>query len=365
MVAPQQSGPRILDNPTVSVALCTHNGAEFIAAQVRSIIDQTSPVDEIVLGDDDSTDETVEIVERVLEGTPVRLRVRRHSPALRVRGNFSDAIGATTGDVVILCDQDDVWHPRKVETLVAAIAQGNDLVHSDARLVDASGDPLGTTLLGSLGVSQWEKRQLSGGDAVAVLLRRNLVTGATTALNGQFARAVMPVPEGWIHDEWMAMLAALRGRLRLLPVQLTDYRQHDNNEIGVNKGGLKGRLARLLVSDVDDDVRRLRRAYALESAVADAQWISADNAQRVREFREHQVFRAQLPKSRVLRLPRILAECVRGRYSRYSRGWLTVARDLLQVHGPDRRQRLDAIMEDYARQDPTGTSQAPLRHSPS
>ncbi|WP_115726962.1 glycosyltransferase family 2 protein [Actinomyces culturomici] len=314
----------------ISVALCTYEGERFIEEQVASILAQTRRVDEIVLGDDSPTDGTVDLVRAALEGSGIDLVVRRHRPGLGVRGNFSDAIAATTGDAVLLCDQDDVWEPNKVEALLAALEEV-ELVHTDAILIDSAGAPLGTTLLSALRVSEWEKRNLERGDALAVLLKRNLVTGATTAARGDFARAAMPVPDGWIHDEWLALLAALDHSLRLLPEPLTRYRQHENNQIGAKKESYPARVRRMLAPDPDDDRRRLLRALSAAAyAERTGRGTEADRA-RLAESARHQRARSLMPTGRAERIPTILREGVSGRYSRCSRGILTLGRDLLQV----------------------------------
>lgn len=314
----------------VSVALCTYNGERFIREQIQSILDQSRRVDEIVLGDDDSADGTVRIVEAMLEGSGIDLLIRHHRPGLGVRANFSDAIAATSGDVIVLCDQDDIWVPTKVERLLDAL-EGVELVHSDAELIDSKGESLGALLLDELRASQWERENLQKGDALAVLLRRNLVTGATTAVNGEFARAAMPVPEGWIHDEWLALLAALDHSLRLLPEALTLYRQHENNQIGAKKESLLARTARMLKPDPTDDRRRLLRATSASSYALRAARGSEEDRARLREAAAHQRARSLMPSGRISRIPTILTEAFSGRYSRCSRGVLTLGRDILQV----------------------------------
>src|SRR5687768_3625014 len=95
---------------TVGVALGTHNGVRFIEEQVRSILDQTRRVDEIVVSDDGSSDGTVEIIERLVEehrgsGAPTpALVVRRNSAPLGVTENFEQAMRASSGDLIALCD---------------------------------------------------------------------------------------------------------------------------------------------------------------------------------------------------------------------------------------------------------------------
>lgn len=331
----------------VSVALCTHNGGAFIREQVESILAQTLPVNEIIIGDDASTDDTIAIIEGLLKNTSVHYQVRRHNPGLGVRDNFTDAISATTGDVIILCDQDDRWHSTKVEELVTVLERGRSLVHSDAALVDHSGADLHSTLLDTLKATDWERRNLHNGDALAVLLRRNLVTGATAAVDGTFARALMPVPEGWIHDEWLAMAAAVDGALSLYPKVLTDYRQHQNNQIGAKKETLAARLNRMMAPDVDDDLRRLRRAISAARILPERRIGTPKEWDRLAEAEAHQRFRAALPRNRMLRIPAVVAELIRGRYSRYSRGMLTLARDIVQVHGHERRRRIRELLREY------------------
>ncbi|WP_040434725.1 glycosyltransferase family 2 protein [Schaalia vaccimaxillae] len=315
---------------TISVALCTYNGERFIAEQLRSILAQTVPVDEIIIGDDNSSDETLAICESLLTDSGVVFQIRRHRPGLGVRGNFSDAISATTGDVIFLCDQDDVWRNDKVESLLSQRG-GAVLLHTDARLVDGEGQPLGTTLLEELRVSRWEFNNLAAGDALAVLLRRNLVTGATCMVDGNFARAAMPVPDGWIHDEWLGFLAALGHGLKLIPEPLIDYRQHEHNVIGAKKESLVQRFHRMLKPDPDDDLRRLTRASSAAAYVERTGCGSKTDRSKVVEAAAHQEQRFALPANRIARIPLIVREITRGRYSRYSRGWLTAGRDLLQV----------------------------------
>ena len=319
----------MIDSPRISVALCTYNGERFIAQQIESILAQSMPVDEIVLGDDASSDNTVQIVEERVAGTNIDLMVRRHNPGLGVRSNFADAISATTGDVIILCDQDDLWHRDKVKKLVEALGD-KELVHSDARLVDAEGNPKGSALLEELNVSAWEKRNLVDGDALAVLLKRNLVTGATAAVKGEFARSIMPVPDGWIHDEWLGFIAAFDCQLVLLPEALTDYRQHENNQIGAKKEPLFVQIKRKISADSDDDARRLTRALSASHFVNTTQRGTAEQRHRLEEAVKHQQARSLMPKGHFSRIPTLMGEASKGNYSKYSRGIWAFGRDLLR-----------------------------------
>lgn len=313
----------------VSVALCTYQGERYVEEQLRSILAQTRPVDEIVVGDDASTDATLAIVERVASGTSVPIVVARHEPALGVAANFSDAIARTTGDVVAFSDQDDVWHPDRIARLLAAL-DGVDLVHSDARLVDADGAPLGATLLDSLEASPWERDRMQHGGALEALLRRNLVTGATVLVRRDAAVAALPVPEGWIHDEWIAMACALGGGVRLVPDATIDYRQHGANQIGVRRLTLRQKLGRLTEADSGSHARKALRAASL-AREAHARGMGTPDERRILDEKAaHERRRAALPRPRLLRVPAVVGGVVRGRYARLSRGLLDVARDVLE-----------------------------------
>ncbi|MFC7431122.1 MULTISPECIES: glycosyltransferase family 2 protein [unclassified Agrococcus] len=315
----------------VSVALCTHQGEAYVEQQLRSILAQTRPVDEIVVGDDASTDATLAIVERVAAGTDVPFAIVRHAPALGVAANFADAIRRSTGDVVALSDQDDVWHPDRIARMLPAL-EGVALAHSDARLVDRDGSPLGATLLDALGASAWERERMTSGGALDALLRRNLVTGATVVVRRDAALAALPVPEGWIHDEWIAMTCALGGGVRLLAEPTIDYRQHGANQIGVRRLTLRGRLARLVEPDSGSHARKALRARSLAREAAARGLGTQEQRRALAEKATHEARRAALPDARVARVPAVLRGLAAGRYGRYSRGALDVARDLLERH---------------------------------
>ena len=130
---------------TVSVALCTYNGARFVAEQLRSILAQSSPADQIVISDDGSTDGTLEVVraELAAAGSALPEVIILENPApLGVTRNFEQAILACTGDLIVLCDQDDTWVPDRLARAEREFAARPDLLllYSDASLVDEGGE---------------------------------------------------------------------------------------------------------------------------------------------------------------------------------------------------------------------------------
>lgn len=316
----------------VSVALCTHQGERWIEEQLRSILGQSRPVSEIVIGDDASTDGTLDVVRRVASETDVPIRIRRHDSPLGVAANFADAIAATSGDVVALSDQDDVWHPDRLERLLPHL-EGVALVHSDARLVGADGAPLGSTLEASLEMSAWERAALEEGRAIDALLRRNLVTGATAIVRREAAVAALPVPPAWIHDEWLAVCAALGDGVRYVPEPTIDYRQHGGNAIGVQRLSLVGKLRRVLEPDSGKHAQKAARAEQLATEAARRGLASGPDLELLIEKARHERARAALPDARARRIPGIVRGIAAGRYARFSRGALDIARDVVEPRG--------------------------------
>lgn len=320
-----------MSTPSISVALCTHNGARYVREQVASILAQTVPVAQIVLSDDASTDDTVAIVEAAVAGSGVELVVLRNSPALGVVANFEQAAAACTGDLIALSDQDDVWRDDKLATIVGAFAAAPDarLVHSDADLVDQHLAPLPDSLLRSLEMTAREHRELQDGRSFATFLRRNLVTGATAVLRRELLEHARPFPASWVHDEWLAVVAAGLSRTQLVDDRLVLYRQHGANQIGAVTPTLRYKLGKLVEPRTDRNDRLVERARVLLERLETLP-VAADRLESARRKLAHERFRSGLPRVRVLRAPAVVGAVIAGRYGNYSRGIRDALRDVLQ-----------------------------------
>lgn len=328
----------------VSVAIATYNGERFIAEQLRSILGQSVPVAQIVIADDGSRDGTLDAAREVLAGfvgDVVVLEPKRRS--LGVTKNFERALAACTGDVIALSDQDDVWHPDKIERMLAGLGDGL-LVFSDAALVDEQGQPFEghPTLFGGLGLTEWERERIAATEAWEVLLRRNVVTGATVLLRRDLLELAGVFPDGWVHDEWLAVVAAAYGGVWLLDEPTIDYRQHGANQIGMrSKLTWKIRLDRLRAPRSQRNQRLLKRANALAKwagEISRGERVSNPlrSAQRptiwqdAEEKLAHETVRSELPVHRIDRWKPIRREMKSGRYERFGLGRQDVLRDLVQ-----------------------------------
>jgi glycosyltransferase involved in cell wall biosynthesis len=317
----------------VSVAMCTYNGSAFVTAQLHSIIEQERPVDEIVVCDDASADDTVEVLHTFAAASPVPVRIHVNETNVGYRLNFSKAMSLCTGDVILLADQDDVWLPGKVARILDVFGSRPevDLVFSDADLVHEDLSPVGYTIWQSIEFHARRQAMVRNGRFLMLLMNRNVVTGATAAIRSRIRDIVLPVPGTWVHDAWIATLTAATGVAEFIEEPLILYRQHDAQQLGGKRLNFSQRLALArrmdapFFLDMAGDYEALRdRLLTFEAR------IRYPGAIRLIQGKiDHSRFRADVKQHPVQCLPRVVAETLSGRYHRYSLGVLSAVQDLL------------------------------------
>ena len=326
-------------SPSVSVALCTHNGMPYLGEQIASILAQSELPSQLVLSDDASTDGTVASVRTALEqfradhGASIELVVLENRVPLGVTKNFEQAIAACTGELVALCDQDDVWAPNRIALATAQFAARPELLllHGNARLVDGTGAPIGYSLFDGIALTQAELAEIHAGNEFSTLLRRNVVTGATTMFRRTLLERAAPFPARWVHDEWLAILASILGTTDVLVEPLIDYRQHGRNQIGARKRSLGGKLAELGGSRTERGAYLVARAEALQARLeALGPLVPSSAVDLVARKVAHERRRRDLPALRLARLAGILRESRSGDYARFGRPRYDIVRDLFQ-----------------------------------
>jgi|SRR5580658_301252 glycosyltransferase involved in cell wall biosynthesis len=319
---------------SISVAMCTFNGGPFLSAQLESIAAQERPPDELVVCDDGSSDGCCEIVREFAGRSAFPIRLIVNDKNLGSTKNFEKAISMCQGAIVALADQDDVWYRCKLGQIEAVFLRSDEIVSvfSDADLIDDDSRGLGMSLWSAFSFDGGERREFTTGHALNVLVKHPVVTGATMAFRKEIFDIVTPIPANWIHDRWISFLLAARGRVEMIFDPLMQYRRHKGQQ-----EGLPPVLPRELVAQARsrgahfhlEEVERFRQLYD-HIGKRGAQLPYAKYAQREIEKKiSHLTHRAQLPHTRVARIPTVLRETVSGRYWRYSAGWRSVARDLV------------------------------------
>lgn len=110
-----------LNTINISVVICTYNGEKYLSAQIESVLRQSYPISEIIIQDDCSTDSTWSIIETYQRMHPSLIKCFQNEHNLFWNQNFYSAMKKSSGDFIALCDQDDVWHPQKIEKQIAHI----------------------------------------------------------------------------------------------------------------------------------------------------------------------------------------------------------------------------------------------------
>lgn len=194
--------------------MAAFNGERWIGAQIASVL--ASPqVDELIVSDDGSTDATRELVQGVGDA---RIRLVDGPRAGLIR-NFEHALQQARGDVIFLCDQDDIWLPGKVERVATAL-EGCGLVVTDCRVVDDS--------LAELHPSFFRFNRSRPG--VLRNLIKNGYLGCCMAMRRGVLEAALPFPAGIaMHDWWIGLVAESMGPTCFLDEPLSLYRRHGGN----------------------------------------------------------------------------------------------------------------------------------------
>jgi glycosyltransferase involved in cell wall biosynthesis len=313
----------------ISVAMCTYNGERFLAQQLASIAQQSRLPDELVVCDDRSTDRTVAMIREFAASVRYPVRIFENEHNLGVAANFERAIRLCEGNLIALADQDDIWYPIRLERSEQEFLAHPEagLIFSDADLIDDKNRSTGATLWQRLSFAGKREQDLLAGRYL-VLAKHRFVTGATVMMRAGLRDRCLPIGEGWIHDEWIAMITAAFCDLKPIAQPLIQYRIHASQEVGFHNK-LEQRVQQSSFTAkhwerLAESVKELEQLCDVLSAM------TLDEGREVLPAYQGQLqflsFRANLPARRLARLGPILA-----RYSQYgvhASGLASVLKDL-------------------------------------
>lgn len=218
-----------------SVALCTYNGEKYIRKQIDSILEQSLKVDEIVVCDDGSTDQTLSILAEYENKFPNIFRIHINEKNLRSVKNFEKAISLCSGEIIFLSDQDDIWESEKVKlfTNFFKINSNIDILCSNGFIIDENSVQKNQYTV-------WDVPQFLGESKKEIDYFKifatigNFATGASMAIRKSFVNKVLPFPtvEGLHHDEWMALVSSQHKSFAFLNEKLFSYRIHSEQQVG-------------------------------------------------------------------------------------------------------------------------------------
>ncbi|WP_083579640.1 glycosyltransferase family 2 protein [Fibrobacter sp. UWR3] len=207
--------------------MATYNGENFIAEQLQSILSQLSRDDEVVISDDGSSDQTLDVINSLKDD---RIKVFLNQGPHGFTHNFENALKHACGDYIFLSDQDDVWKPRKVAIVMEAL-QRVDFVITDNTTVDGDFNEIQKSRIDAFNLQLGFWRHLL----------KSRFLGCCMAFRRNVLEASLPFPENDFlveHDIWLAAVAFLYFKSELIADSLIYYRRHGKNasEGGFTKG---------------------------------------------------------------------------------------------------------------------------------
>lgn len=194
----------------------TYNGSLYIEKQLTSILNQLSNDSEIVISDDNSTDDTIE---KIMALNDPRIKLIRNEKTTGPVYNMENALMHAKGESIYLADQDDEWFPEKI-SVMGPILDKYDLVVSDAVVTDQ---------LGNIIYPSFYKINYSGKGFLRNWINPSFM-GCCMAFNRNILNYVLPFPPNLaMHDSWIGLNASFVGKVYFLPQPLLYYRRHEKN----------------------------------------------------------------------------------------------------------------------------------------
>jgi glycosyltransferase involved in cell wall biosynthesis len=219
------------------VVLGTYNGAQFLEEQLDSFLGQTQQPDELIVGDDGSTDNTLALLTRFAERAPFPVRIH-DGPQAGLAANFLSSAQRATGDFVAFSDQDDVWLPLKLQTMLEAVItfRANLAFHA-VRSVDDQLKPIRSRsqVTRSRCWSPCRRNVWVPLAGNTMLVARNVIEQC----NWQSLPMSQWYPGALVnHDEYVSLIAAASGLNVRISDRLVLYRQHGANAAGAREAGV-------------------------------------------------------------------------------------------------------------------------------
>ena len=217
-------------NDKISVSITSHNGMKFIAEQLDSIRTQTLPPDEVVIADNCSTDGTFEFCrDYIAKHNLTGWKIYQNEYDTGLVKNCRTVLDHLTGDILFTCDQDDIWMPDKVASMVSVMK-----AHPEIKLLASNYVPL---VLGKIGKSHLKYINRNDG---SVLQLKFSNTGMATMRPGcvfcfrseLMKKFAVLYNEELLYDSWLWKYAILSDSLYLLNRQLIYYRRHEGVATG-------------------------------------------------------------------------------------------------------------------------------------
>lgn len=200
----------------ISICIATFNGGKFIEEQLRSILCQLDTNDEVIISDDSSSDNTIDIIKSFNDNRIIILPNQKfRSPIF----NFENALKHASNSLIFLSDQDDIWLDNKV-AVMKKILQTKSMVVCNHSIIDSNNNII---------IKSYFEIASSGKGIIKNIIK-NTYFGCCIAFHKKILDIALPFPKDIpMHDSWLALVAELFFDTQFINTTLTLYRKHDNN----------------------------------------------------------------------------------------------------------------------------------------
>lgn len=204
----------------ISVCMASFNGSKYIEQQLESILIQLGPVDEVVIVDDASKDDTAS---KIKNFNDPRIKLIENVHNVGVVSSFEKSLSLALGDFIFLCDQDDIWFPNKVSKMMDFFSKNSEvtLCLSDASIIDDIGNVKANTY--------FEQRGLFKHSVLSNIIK-NKFLGCSIAFKKSMLCNILPIPSKIpAHDMWIGLINEIYGKSAFINEPLFQYRRHSEN----------------------------------------------------------------------------------------------------------------------------------------
>ncbi len=213
----------------VTILLSTYNGEKYLANQLDSLLLQDFKEWRCIIRDDGSNDKTLSIIKEYTSGYPDKFVLLEAGPHTGWKSSFSRLLEQKCdfGEYLMFCDQDDIWFPQKISTMlmVACEQQSPCLIFSDLALIDADGESVGDSFFK---YNRVDPKALSW----RTIFAHNPIPGMSILVDVRIVKKLLPIPPDFAYDWWIIAGSYFFFKVVYLPCCLAKYRLHSQNAVG-------------------------------------------------------------------------------------------------------------------------------------
>lgn len=241
----------------VQILMSTYNGEKYLKEQIESILNQENVEISLLIRDDGSTDETLNILEHLAkENKNIHYYASQN---IGVARSFMELVNKSNeADYYAFADQDDVWKPKKLISAIEKLESNIETPSLYISALEVVDEELNTI----------EIKKVSGNHCFEGEMAKNFATGCTMVFNKKLCDIIkMYNPEYLImHDSWITRVCyAIGGNVVVDRNTYIKYRQHGNNVVGYNDEGFKKLKRQIKIAFVDKISMRVNIAKELKS----------------------------------------------------------------------------------------------------